>query len=111
MTVFAQFAALLNQEQRAAAGCFFSPSWQCYTAPNSTTFHTVLARLPAETLEDALSAWSAQIEPETDEKADLDKQEAKKDAPKPAEEAPSAQWPKPRSGRHTEFYWRFCAEL
>ena len=85
VTAFAQFAALLNQEQREAAGCFFSPSRQCYTAPNSTTFHTVLSRLPAQTLEDALSAWSAQIEPETDEKADTDKQEAKKELPEPAE--------------------------
>ena len=90
VTAFAQFAARLNQEQRAAAGCFFSPSRQCYTAPNSTTFHTVLSRLPAETLEDALSSWSAQIEPEADEKADSGKQETKKDAPEPAEEAPSA---------------------
>ena len=61
VTAFAQVAALLNLEQRAAAGCFFSPSQQCHTTPYSTTFHTVLSRLPAQTLEDALSTWSARI--------------------------------------------------
>ena len=38
-TAFAQFAALLSQEQLEAVGAFWSPSKQRYTAPAITTFH------------------------------------------------------------------------
>ena len=55
VTAFAQFAALLSQQQRQAVGCFCSPSRHCYTTPSITTFHNILATLPPETLEDAVA--------------------------------------------------------
>ena len=60
MTAFAQFAGLLSQQQLQAAGCFYSPSRQCYTYPSITTFHNILATLPPETLETALANWARQ---------------------------------------------------
>ncbi len=60
VTAFAEFAALLDQQQRRTVGCFFSPSQQCYTTPSITTLHTILARLPPETLERAIMAWAQQ---------------------------------------------------
>ena len=59
-TSFAQFAALLSQEQLEAVGAFFSPSKQCYTAPAITTFHNILAALPPETLDNAIGRWTGQ---------------------------------------------------
>ena len=59
-TSFAQFAALLSQEQLEAVGAFFSPSRQRYTAPAITTFHNILAALPPETLDNAIGRWTAQ---------------------------------------------------
>ena len=50
VNAFAQFAALLSQEQLKAVGAFWSPSKQRYTPPAITTFHNVLAALPPETL-------------------------------------------------------------
>ncbi|MDE0123182.1 MAG: hypothetical protein OXN97_01275 [Bryobacterales bacterium] len=46
VTAFAQFAALLDQAQRQAVGCFYSPSRRCYTTTSITTFHNILATLP-----------------------------------------------------------------
>ena len=46
VNAFAQFAALLSQEQLEAVGAFWSPSKQRYTAPAITTFHNILAALP-----------------------------------------------------------------
>ena len=60
VTAFAQFAGLLSQQQLQAAGCFYSPSRQCYTYPSITTFHNILATLPPETLETALANWARQ---------------------------------------------------
>ncbi len=60
VTAFAQFVALLTQEQLAAVNSFFSPSKKRYTAPTSTTFHTLLADLPPETLDHAIGLWTAQ---------------------------------------------------
>ena len=60
VTAFAQFAALLTQEQLAAVDSFFSPSRKRYTAPTITTFHNILADLPPETLDDAIGLWTAQ---------------------------------------------------
>ena len=57
-TAFAQFAALLSQEQLEAVGAFFSPSRQRYTAPAITTFHKILAALPPETLDNAIGRWT-----------------------------------------------------
>ena len=48
VNAFAQFAALLSQEQLEAVGAFWSPSKQRYTAPAITTFHNILAALPPE---------------------------------------------------------------
>ena len=59
-TSFAQFAALLSQEQLEAVGAFWSPSKQRYTAPAITTFHNILAALPPETLDNAIGRWTAQ---------------------------------------------------
>ena len=53
VNAFAQFAALLSQEQIEAVGAFWSPSKQRYTAPAITTFHNILAALPPETLDNA----------------------------------------------------------
>ena len=53
-TSFAQFAALLSQEQLEAVGAFWSESKQRYTAPAITTFHNILAALPPETLDNAI---------------------------------------------------------
>ena len=60
VTAFAQFAALLDPSQRAAVGCFYSPSRHCYTTPSIATFHNILAALPPETLEHAVAAWTRQ---------------------------------------------------
>ena len=57
---FAQFAALLSQEQLEAVGAFWSPSKQRYTAPAITTFHNILAALPPETLDNAIGQWTGQ---------------------------------------------------
>ena len=59
-TAFAQFAALLSQEQLEAIGAFRSPSKQRYTAPAITTFHNILAALPPETLDIAIGRWTGQ---------------------------------------------------
>ena len=60
VTAFAQFAGLLSQQQLQAAGCFYSPSRQCYTSPSITTFHNILASLPPDTLETAVAKWARQ---------------------------------------------------
>ena len=60
VTACAQFAALLDPSQRAAVGCFYSPSRHCYTTPSIATFHNILAALPPETLEHAVAAWTRQ---------------------------------------------------
>ena len=60
MNAFAQFAALLTQEQLKAVGAFWSPSKQRYTAPAITTFHNILATLPPETLDNAIDRWTGQ---------------------------------------------------
>ena len=60
VTAFAQFAALLSQEQLETVESFFSPSRKRYTAPSITTFHNILADLPPETLDDAIGLWTAQ---------------------------------------------------
>ena len=60
VNAFAQFAALLSQEQLEAVGAFLSPSKQRYTPPAITTFHNVLAALPPETLDNAISQWTGQ---------------------------------------------------
>ena len=60
VTDFAQFAAQLTPRQRRDVGCFYSPSRQCYTTPSITTFHNILARLPPDTLENAVSDWASQ---------------------------------------------------
>ena len=60
VTACAQFAGLLSQQQRQAAGCFYSPSRQCYTSPSITTFHNILASLPPETLETAVAKGARQ---------------------------------------------------
>ncbi len=54
MNAFAQFAALLSQEQLEAVGAFWSPSKQRYTPPAITTFHKTLTALPPETLDNAI---------------------------------------------------------
>ena len=60
VNTFAQFAALLSQEQLKAVGAFWSPSKQRYTPPAITTFHNVLAALPPETLDNAIGQWTGQ---------------------------------------------------
>ncbi|MDE2753730.1 MAG: ISAs1 family transposase [Gemmatimonadota bacterium] len=60
VTAFAQFAALLSQEQLETVEAFHSPSRKRYTAPSITTFHNILADLPPETLDDAIGRWTAQ---------------------------------------------------
>ena len=60
VTAFAQFAALLSQNQLRAVGAFYSPSKQRYTAPAITTFHNLLAALPPETLDNAIGQWTGQ---------------------------------------------------
>ena len=60
VNAFAQFAALLSQDQLEAVGAFWSPSKQRYTPPAITTFHNVLAALPPETLDNAIGQWTGQ---------------------------------------------------
>ena len=60
VTAFAQFAALLSQDQLKAVGAFYSPSRQRYTAPSITTFHNILAALAPETLDNAIGRWTGQ---------------------------------------------------
>ena len=60
VNAFAQFAALLSQEQLKAVGAVWSPSRQCYTPPAITTFHNVLAALTPETLDNAIGQWNGQ---------------------------------------------------
>ena len=75
MTDFAQFAAQLTRQQRQDVGCFYSPSRQCYTTP----FHNILARLPLDTLENAVADWASQ-------QSEL----LAREAARPAREAPGA---------------------
>ena len=63
VTACAEFAQLFSQQQLKAVGSFFSPSRQCYTTPVATTFHNILASLPPEALDQAVSQWSAQQVP------------------------------------------------
>ena len=79
VTAFAQFAALLSQEQRAAVGCFFSPGRQCRTTPSVTTFHNILARLPPDSFEECLQAWARQMQQEQDKKEAERKEKEQKD--------------------------------
>ena len=60
VTAFAEFAALLSQDQIKAVGAFWSESKQRYTAPSITTFHNILAALPPETLDNAIGTWADQ---------------------------------------------------
>ncbi|MDE0102399.1 MAG: ISAs1 family transposase, partial [Bryobacterales bacterium] len=87
VTAFAQFAALLDQDQRQAVGCFFSPSKQCYTTPNTTTFHNIMAALPPDTLDEAVGAWARQLS----EQAAEDRRKQVLQQQTDAAEPPSAQ--------------------
>ncbi|MCY3770152.1 MAG: hypothetical protein OXG56_12435 [Gammaproteobacteria bacterium] len=60
VSAFGEFAGWLDEEQRKAVGGFYSPSRQGYTVPAVSTFHYILSKLPAQTLDHALRAWSAQ---------------------------------------------------
>ena len=60
VTAFSQFAGLLGQDQLKAVGAFHSERKQRYTAPSITTFHNILAALPPETLDNAISQWTGQ---------------------------------------------------
>ena len=53
VTAFAEFASRLTQKQLAALRAYYSQKLNRYTAPTTTTFHTVLARLPPDTLDRA----------------------------------------------------------
>ena len=58
VTAYSQYAALLTQRQREAAGCWFNSRLQRYTAPVPSTFHKALVQLPAEVFEGALEQAS-----------------------------------------------------
>ena len=60
VSAFGEFAARLDQEQLEAAGAFFSPSRQRYTAPAPSTFHYILSSLAPDALDRALGAWTRQ---------------------------------------------------
>ena len=60
VSAFGEFAARLNDAQRRAVGGFFSPTRRRYTVPAASTFHYILSKLPPDTLDRALRAWSAQ---------------------------------------------------
>ena len=60
VSAFGEFAARLDEAQRRAVGGFFSPTRQGYTVPAASTFHYILSKLPPDTLDRALRAWSAQ---------------------------------------------------
>lgn len=59
VSAFGEFAARLDEAQRRAVGGFFSPTRRCYTVPAASSFHYILSKLPPDTLEEALRAWSA----------------------------------------------------
>ena len=61
VTAFAEFASRLTQKQLAALRAYYSQKLNRYTAPTTTTFHTVLARLPPDTLDWVLRQWAAQM--------------------------------------------------
>ena len=54
------FGGLFGKGLRQVVGCFYSPSRQGYTTPSITTFHNILARLPPDTLENAVADWASQ---------------------------------------------------
>ena len=60
VSAFGEFAARLNDAQRRAVGGFFSPTRRRYTVPAASTFHYILSKLPPDTVDRALRAWSAQ---------------------------------------------------
>ena len=60
VSAFGEFAARLDEGQRAAVGGFPSPTRGRHTVPAASTFHYILSELPADTLDRALRAWSAQ---------------------------------------------------
>ena len=59
VSAFGEFAARLDEAQRRAVGGFFSPTRRGYTVPAASSFHYILSKLPPDTLEEALRAWSA----------------------------------------------------
>ena len=63
VTAFSQFAGLLGQDQLKAVGAFHSERKQRYPAPSITTFHNILAALPPETLDNAISNGPASTAP------------------------------------------------
>ena len=54
VTAYSQYAELLSQPQRKAAGCWFNSRLQRYSAPVPSTFHKALVQLLAEVFEGAL---------------------------------------------------------
>ncbi len=54
VTAFAEFGELLSEEQKAAAGAFWSPSRQCYTTPAEASFRYIFSNLPPDALDRAL---------------------------------------------------------
>ncbi len=51
---YSQYAGLLSQRQRKAAGCLFNSRLQRYSATVPSTFYKALVQLPAEVFEGAL---------------------------------------------------------
>ena len=60
VTAFAEFAKRLDQDQLKAVRSFWSKTKEIYTAPTTTTFHNILAALPPDTLDNAVSRWTSQ---------------------------------------------------
>ena len=60
VTAFADFADKLDQKQLKAVRAFWSKTKRCYTSPSITTFHNILAALPPDTLDNAVSQWTSQ---------------------------------------------------
>ena len=50
-TACAEFAARLDQDQRAAIGAFRSPKQQRFTVPVAASFHNILRGMPPDTLD------------------------------------------------------------
>ena len=57
----AEFAQGLSQETLAALHSHYNPRLGRYTAPQKSTFHEVLSRLPSEALDQALRGWAKRL--------------------------------------------------
>ena len=61
VSAFAEFACLLDDEQKEAVGAFRSPSRECWTVPTESTFRYIFSNLEPDALDEALRSWAHHV--------------------------------------------------